>query len=133
MIGHLPELADSHRHCCVFSSDLKQSDAIALRIYHVKARAGLNPHGGWVVEVHAPDCAWIKCVQPSAFGTEDLNLIENWIADINVARRRLPIRCGDPRSPSRCSGGNGERYRKSECGCCRHRARSVRRLRQPPG
>jgi len=64
---------------------LKQTDTIALRIHHVKAIAGVNPHVRWVAEVRAFDHRWIKRVEPLPFMTEDLNLVKFWIADVNVA------------------------------------------------
>src|ERR1022692_259335 len=67
------------------SVDLKQTYAIVLRIHHVNGTACVNPHAGWLAKVRAFDCAWIKCVERLPFVTEDLNLVENRITDVNIA------------------------------------------------
>src|ERR1035438_289176 len=69
----------------ISSADLKQTYALALRIHHVKARTRVNPHAGRVSKVRALYCARVKCIEPQPFATEDLNLVESWIADVNVA------------------------------------------------
>jgi hypothetical protein len=45
----------------ILTADLKQSYAIVLRIHYVQGTA-VNPHAGWMAEVHASECAGIKRV-----------------------------------------------------------------------
>ena len=68
----------------ILSADLKQTDAMALRVYRIKTIACVNPQGRRMAKVRAFDCAWIKCVERLPFVTEDLNLVKSWLADVNV-------------------------------------------------
>ena len=69
----------------LFYLDLKQAYAIVPRIHNIKAAACVNPHAGWMAEICAFDCAWIKPVERLPFVTEDLNLVKIWVTDIYIA------------------------------------------------
>src|SRR5208337_1039598 len=103
-----PDVADDHiqhwcrqrRHCptgsvrrCkhrswllrrILSVDLKQTDAIALRVNDIKGTVSVNPHRRWAANVPVFDRARIKCVERLSVVTEDLHLVKNWITDINI-------------------------------------------------
>ena len=77
------------RRLVLIALDLKDAYAIGLGIDHVKAIACVNPQGGGMAEVRtfdfAGEFAEIESVEHLASMTVDLNLVEVWITDVDVA------------------------------------------------